>query len=117
MLSRLRNKRGQSTAEYAILIGLIVAVAIAMQTYVKRGLQGRVKDAVDTLASGTSDIGSTKQYEPYYLESSYDVATESKQKEEYKAGGTVTRTIAEGEQETTRAKGGYQKIKTAGDAD
>lgn len=45
MLRVLRGKKAQSTAEYAILIGLVVAAVIAMQTYVKRGFQGRMKDA------------------------------------------------------------------------
>ncbi|MDD4910626.1 MAG: hypothetical protein PHR44_08140 [Candidatus Omnitrophica bacterium] len=43
----LRNRKGQNTAEYAVLIGLVVAAAIGMQTLVKRSIQGKVKDAVD----------------------------------------------------------------------
>ena len=43
----LRHRKAQSTAEYVIVLGLIVAAVIAMQTYVKRGLQGRIRDAVD----------------------------------------------------------------------
>jgi len=65
------NNKGQNTAEYAILIGLVVAAAIAMQTYVKRGVQGRFADEVDDMAAQTSELGTTKQYEPYYLDSSY----------------------------------------------
>ena len=41
-------KRGQSIAEYSILIALIIAAAIGIQTYVKRGIQGRMKDGSDT---------------------------------------------------------------------
>lgn len=47
MLRFFRDRRGQNTAEYAILIGLVVAAAIGMQTYVKRGLQAKAKDAGD----------------------------------------------------------------------
>ncbi len=75
MLKLLRNKKGQNTAEYAILIGLIVAVAIGMQTYIKRGVQGRFKSEVDDMAANTSGLGATKQYEPYYLSSSYTTQT------------------------------------------
>jgi Flp pilus assembly pilin Flp len=67
-----RNRKGQNTAEYAILIGLVVAVAVAMQTYVKRGLQGRVHDEVAAMVTGTSGLGSTNQYEPYYMNSQYN---------------------------------------------
>jgi len=67
-----RSRKGQNTAEFAILIGLVVAVAVAMQTYVKRGLQGRVHDEVAAMATGTSELGTTNQYEPYYLNSQYN---------------------------------------------
>lgn len=42
---KLFNKKAQSTAEYAVLVGLVVAAAIGMQTYVKRGLQERMHQA------------------------------------------------------------------------
>ena len=41
----LKNKKAQNTAEYAILISLVVAGIIAMQTYAQRALQARVRDA------------------------------------------------------------------------
>jgi len=42
-----QSRKGQSTAEYAIVIGLVIAAAVAMQVYVKRGIQAKVKGAVD----------------------------------------------------------------------
>jgi len=69
------NKKGQNTAEYAILIALVVAAAVAMQTYVKRGIQGRVRDEVFDMANQTSALGSTKQYEPDYLGSTSQFET------------------------------------------
>lgn len=76
MLQLLRNKKGQNTAEYALLIALVVAGIIAMQTYAQRSLQARVKDA-GTFMTGAkgngSVIGTTQQYEPYYQQSQYDV--------------------------------------------
>ena len=36
---RMLRKRGQSTLEYAVLIVVIIAALIAMQVYLKRGLQ------------------------------------------------------------------------------
>lgn len=77
MLKVLRNRRAQSTAEYAILIGLVVAAAITIQTYVKRGIQGRVKDAGDdfytqftgstdwaTISTTAANTIASKQFEP-----------------------------------------------------
>jgi len=66
---------GQNTAEYAILIALVVGVAVVMQTYVKRGIQARVHDEVGAMATETSELGETTQYEPYYLESNFTTVT------------------------------------------
>lgn len=102
MLRRMR--KGQSTAEYAIVIGLVIAAAVAMQIYVKRGLQAKVKDAVDyneSTANGLADAG--KQYEPTY-QTSTDVVSKSDRTEttETKVGGRVERNIAAGKDMSTR---------------
>ncbi|MBM3250500.1 MAG: hypothetical protein FJZ09_06670 [Candidatus Omnitrophica bacterium] len=44
------NKRAQSTLEYAILIAILVAAVIGMQVYVKRSLQGRIRNATSQVA-------------------------------------------------------------------
>lgn len=69
----LKNKKAQNTAEYALLIALVVAGVIAMQTYAQRALQARVRDAGLYLTNTTSTLGTTNQYEPYYLRSNYAV--------------------------------------------
>ena len=73
----IKNKKAQNTAEYAILISLVVAGIIAMQTYAQRGLKARVRDGVQYMASTTNinAFGNTTQYEPYYLSSNYTVGT------------------------------------------
>ena len=70
----IKNKKAQNTAEYAILISLVVAGIIAMQTYAQRALQARVRDASEFMTSGTTLTGmdNTSQYEPYYLQSDYE---------------------------------------------
>ena len=67
----MKNKKAQQTAEYALLISLVVAAIIAMQTYAQRTLQARIHDASYYLTNQTTALGSTTQYEPYYLETSY----------------------------------------------
>ncbi len=69
----LKNKKAQNTAEYALLIALVVAGVIAMQTYAQRALQARVRDASLYMTNQTSTLGGTNQYEPYYLSSNYAV--------------------------------------------
>ena len=89
------NKKGQNTAEYAILIALIIGGAIAMQTYVKRGFQGGVKYGVDKLQRPDLD-SPTAQYEPYYLQTKTNSTQEGYQDtEQTRADGAIDRTIGE----------------------
>ena len=80
MLRKLRRKsKGQSTAEYAILIALVVGAIIAMQVYVQRAIKGRIRDAVVVyMMNQTGNLGNTAQYEPYYLETNFAVVRDSK---------------------------------------
>jgi Flp pilus assembly pilin Flp len=68
-----KNRKGQNTAEYALLISLVVAAIIAMQTYAQRTLQARIRDAAVYLSNVNATLGTTTQYEPYYLQSNYSV--------------------------------------------
>lgn len=43
--------RGQSLVDLAIIIGVVGLVFIGMQTYVKRSVQGKVKDLTDYIIS------------------------------------------------------------------
>jgi hypothetical protein len=89
---RLFNKKAQSTAEYAIVIAIVIGAAIAMQIYVRRGLAGGLKYATDRLKANISDKG---QYEPYYLEA--DTTTTRSitcSTETFTAGGVVTRSTS-----------------------
>jgi len=96
-------RKGQSTAEYAIVIGLVIAAAVAMQVYVKRGIQGKVKDAVDnTLQAG--------QYEPYYLSTTSDSSRTENNTANTTKGGGVSRTIVKDDASRTGTQdiGGVQ---------
>jgi len=69
----IKLKKAQSTAEYAILISVIVGAALAMQVYIKRSLQAKMHDSGVALTTVSGDItgdgvvlGTTTQYEPYY---------------------------------------------------
>jgi Flp pilus assembly pilin Flp len=73
----LKNRKAQNTAEYALLIALVVAGVIAMQTYAQRALQARIHDASIYMENSTSNIGSSTQYEPYYMQSNYTVTSDS----------------------------------------
>ena len=82
----LKNRKAQNTAEYALLIALVVAGVIAMQTYAQRAMQARIHDASQYLTSTTNAIGNSTQYEPYYMQSNYDVNTNSVENKRLGAG-------------------------------
>lgn len=96
----LNHNKAQHLAEYALIFSLILAALIAMQTYVKRGLQGRYRDAADhvvsALRAATGDSGLDGQYEPYYAESEFTIITGTPD-----SPNTVVREFFEGS-ETTR---------------
>ena|SRR3989338_3280945 len=56
------HKKGQSTLEYAIVIAVIVAGLIAMQVYIKRGVQGRLKEASNEIGGQFSPGHTTGTY-------------------------------------------------------
>lgn len=98
----MKFKKAQSTAEYAILISVIVGAALAMQVYIKRSLQAKMHDAGVALTDVSADItgdgvvlGTMKQYEPYYNEqrlSTMDRDTVSGSTATTSEGGALART-------------------------
>ena len=106
-----RRRSGQSTAEYAILIAIVIAAVVGMQVYVKRGLQAKEKHVTDhfTSAKGSGAgalTAATSQYEPYYAQSNFVVGQNEMQDVSYKAGGAVLRDITK--DQTTRQGGSVQ---------
>lgn len=51
---RKMNRRAQSTLEYMVLIGVMVAALVAMQAYLKRGMQGRLRGYAEQLTQGAA---------------------------------------------------------------
>lgn len=87
-----RKSKGQSTAEYAVVIAIVLGAVIGMQTFVKRGLQARYKVASDTLAAvngtfgGFNYNGNLQQYEPYYAEQNLKQTSNTGYNESYTLG-------------------------------
>jgi Flp pilus assembly pilin Flp len=103
----LKNRKAQNTAEYALLIALVVAGVIAMQTYAQRALQARVHDAAQYMATADSNstlgIGNSTQYEPYYLNSDYNVESSSVDNKRLGTG------LVGSDSENNRARSGAQE--------
>jgi len=82
----MKRTRAQSIAEYSIcVVGIILAV-IMMQTFVRRGLQGRYHDLVEHTASRVTSSGNF-QYEPYYRNENFSTDQTENIEEKALAGG------------------------------
>ena len=58
MFRLFKNKKGQSTLEYAIIIMIVIAALLTMQNWVKRGISGRLKSSADDIGDQFS-VGNT----------------------------------------------------------
>ena len=109
---KLFKRSGQSTAEYAILIGLVVGVLVVMQTYIKRGIQGKVRDASDTFAQQISVQGENWKKIGGDTSVVYTEDSDYKQYEFEKYSAQRTRETLEGTETTESiAKGDEGKVK------
>ncbi len=75
------KRKGQSTLEYAVIIAVVVGALVAMQHYMKRGVEGKLRESTDNIGEQysagnmtskytTTQIGSTKAKETFGLDSS-----------------------------------------------
>ena len=85
---KFHKTKGQSTIEYAVLVMVVLGAFIATSAYVKRGIQGRWRSAVDELGD---------QYDPRYTNTSINYTTSS-------VGDTRIQTL--------NANGGFWTIRT-----
>lgn len=115
MLRLLKNRKAQNTMEYALLIAIVVGVFSAMQLYVRRGMQARIRNGADNIPAMVLSqeaeqdkikglFGDAEQYEPYYVaKGQYEMNTVSSEGKEAGAfsdkggvkevsGSTITRT-------------------------
>lgn len=85
------NKRGQSTLEYGVIVAVIVAALLAMQFYLKRGVQGKLKQAAD-------DTG--EQYTPLNTTSNTTTTTTVNSTETVVGGSNPTTTTVSDQNQT-----------------
>jgi len=75
----LKNKKAQNTAEYAILIALVVAGIIAVQTFAQRALQAKVREGAVWMSKITNvhGFGNKVIFEAQDLTTNYDIESDS----------------------------------------
>lgn len=101
----IRNRKGQSTLEYAILIIIIIAALLSLQTYIKRGVQGRLKSATDDIGDGYSTAAGANYYK--------ETVSISNTTETFQNGASKTK-IQNGGEMTTRT---FSNIQTNADGE
>ncbi|MFH1519362.1 MAG: hypothetical protein ABIE75_02185 [Candidatus Omnitrophota bacterium] len=77
----LIKRRAQSTLEYALIAAVVAGGLIAMQVYLKRGLQGKLKSASDELG---------EQYSPGYTTGQTNVTSTTTSNENLSGGVTTS---------------------------
>ena len=99
-------KRAQTLSEYSLCLAIALIAIIAMNVYVKRGLQGRYADATDfaisTLRDEAGRLGRSQiridpgnianQYEPDYASSNSDIHAPRGMSQIIRNRGEATRT-------------------------
>jgi len=102
MFNKINRNKAQTTLEYAILIGVIIAGLVAMQVYLKRGYQGQLKESADSMG---------KQFSPGYTTNNYTTINHTKSTEVL-ANKETTSTIA-GPEDQTSSKTGTEDVQTS----
>jgi len=64
MMRRRDARKGQSTAEYAVLFSVVIGAAIAMTAYVKTRLQGAIAGTADGYMNKATTLGGYGTFEP-----------------------------------------------------
>jgi Flp pilus assembly pilin Flp len=87
-----RNKKGQNTLEYALIIAAVIAALLAINAYMKKGMQGRLKQSTDQI--GKQFDASGDYTSAWKSESSGTTTTEEVRDT---SSGSTTSTVAQGE--------------------
>ena len=96
--------RGQGTTEFAVFAALVATALIAMNIYVKRGIQGRIKDLADQITAPD------QRYEPNTTNSTYVTSQSGTTVYNYSRG--VSRVYQDGREGSTPeniTRSGYEE--------
>lgn len=100
----MMERNGQSTVEYAVVIAVAVAALLAMQIFVKRGVQGKLRAAAEQVG---------EQYVPGKTKSSFTVVNPQSSRREtlLTTGEFESKLQTDEEQQRT----GFEQVDTTGE--
>ena len=81
------KRLGQSITEYAVFITVVVMALLAMQVYLKRGIQGKIKDMADQISPALYNPNTTLSY--------YSTNTSSEERSSYTRGVVISELVYE----------------------
>lgn len=99
----MKQKKAQSTLEYAVVITAIVAALVTMQIYIKRGLQGRMRQSADSIGEQYAPTNTTLDTTINFSSNSITTSTT-----EEKDGTTTTTATVESLE--TQSRTGYETV-------
>lgn len=84
----MRRNKGQSIAEYALVLAIASMVFAGMNIYVKRALQSRYKAGSDYVLTAVGKDAQPRQYEPYYTSEDMTVESQNQSRDAAQEDGT-----------------------------
>ena len=97
-------KKGQSALEYTVVIVIAVAALLAMQVYIKRAFQGKLRQAADEVGGQYAPKATTSDI-TIKMESTIKTNTETK-----KVGGEYVTTTTTNVESQTDTRKGYETV-------
>ena len=96
---RKRGSKGQSAAEYALLLAVVLASFVGMQTYFKRGIQATLKGNIDEFGPEHIAVvpGGSNENKGDILVADELVSSASKEEKNVETGGSFRRDLPEKE--------------------
>jgi hypothetical protein len=80
-----RDCKGQSILEYAMIIAVVVAALLAINAYMKRGIQGKLRESIDSVG---------EQYEAGNVTSKYTTTQIGPMETKEEFGGVAGRGVS-----------------------
>lgn len=110
------SRKGQSTLEYALIIAVVLGGLLAMQNYMRRGVEGKLRSSTDSIgtqysAGNTTSTYVTTQNDPSIVRETFGLGVDGTTVKPGMSYSTVT-DAAVTEHRTTGAGGAPETITT-----
>lgn len=92
----MKKTKAQSVIEYSICVAMIIFATIAVQHYIRRGLQGRYANMVDFTTNSTAEkagVSPNLQYEPEGIQQELNTTQSVEAKDNIVGAGKINRVI------------------------